>query len=270
MKNFSTIFISDTHLGSRGASADELLEFLKEIEHTDFDRLVLNGDIIDGWRLSSKWYFPQEHLNVIRKILSLAKSGKEIIYVAGNHDEFLRKFHAFDLSMGNVKIVNKYEHTSINGDKYLVVHGDGFDQVMKYHKWVAKIGDIGYNLLLELNSTVNRIRKWLRKPYWSLSKAIKGKVKEAANYIFAFEETAVKAAHGRYKGVICGHIHEPALRFYDVKLGEEVVWYMNSGDWVESCSWLAETKDGHFETWLWNDANPLNINSTENPSFRGE
>lgn len=257
---FKTVFISDTHLGSRGASAEQLIEFLKTVE---FETLILNGDILDGWRLSSKWFFPQRHVNVIRKILSLSKEGKEIIYIPGNHDEFLRKFHTFELALGNISVVSKYEHHGVDGKVYLTVHGDAFDNLMKYHKWVAKIGDIGYNFLIQLNFYVNKIRHFLKRPYWSISKAIKGQVKEAANFIFAFEDTAAKAAVDRYDGIICGHIHHPSIKVID-----DSVVYMNSGDWVETCSWVGERYDGVFETWEWNNGSPIMLESTENLEFK--
>ena len=247
--DFKTVWISDVHLGSKGCSASELLEFLKTVS---YDTLILNGDIIDGWRLKSKWYFPQHHVNVIRKVLSAAKDGKQIIYVTGNHDEFLREYHDYNLEMGNIQIVNKLEYETL-GKKFLVVHGDGFDNIVKYHKWIALLGDVGYNLLIGFNRFLNQGRDLLGLKRWSVSKYLKHRVKEAANFIFDFEETAAKAAQRRFDGIICGHIHHPEIKL----IGDEKTLYMNSGDWVESCSWLAETHDGKFQIWEWEDGNPV-------------
>mgnify|MGYP006282248507 CR=1 FL=1 len=248
-KKFRTVWISDLHIGSKGCQAEEILKFLDTVK---FDTLILNGDIIDGWRLKSKWYFPQSHLNVIRKILSLARKGKNIIYVSGNHDEFLRGFHEFDLTLGNIKIVNKYEHETSDGRKFLTVHGDAFDAIVKYHKWVAFLGDIGYNFLIFINTHFNRLRKMLGLRYWSLSKFIKYNVKKASNFINKFEESAARASGDR-EGIICGHIHHPELAYYNQKL------YINSGDWVETCSWVGENENGKLEVWEWKDGNPVKI-----------
>lgn len=252
---FKTVWISDLHLGSRGCQAQAILDFLSSIK---FDSLVLNGDIIDGWRLKSKWFFPQLHANVIRKFFSIAKHEKEVIYVSGNHDEFLREFHEFDIQIGNIKVVNKYVYKSpISGLEFLVVHGDGFDAIVKYHKWLAFLGDIGYNLLLNLNRTINTVSNFFGTRKYSLSKYVKHKVKEAANFIFAFEETATRVAKDKgYDGIICGHIHHP-----DLKLIDSETIYMNSGDFVETCSWIGERLDGTLEIWEWNDGEPLLLKS---------
>ena len=247
---FKTIWVSDVHLGSQGCSAVEFVDFLDSVK---YETLIMNGDIIDGWRLKSKWFFPQEHINAIRKVLNAAKKGKEIIYVSGNHDEFLRGYVEFDLILGNIQIVNKHIHETEDGKKLLVVHGDAFDNVVKYHKWVAFIGDMAYNALIKINRVFNKFRAMTGREYWSLSKFIKHKVKEAANFIFAFEETAVIAARNKYDGIICGHIHHPELKF----IGDDEILYINSGDWVETCSWIGETHDGAIQIWEWNHGNPI-------------
>ena len=252
---FKTVWVSDVHLGSKGCSASEFIDF---IESTDFDTLIMNGDIIDGWRLKAKWFFPQEHVNAIRKVLGLSRQGKKIIYVTGNHDEFLRKFHDFDLEIGNITILNKYVH-SIGDKKYLVVHGDGFDTIVRYHKWVAVIGDVAYNLLLGANRYLTMMRSWFNLKPWSLSKYAKSKVKGAADFIFKFEESAVHAVMNKYHGIICGHIHHPEIKVYGNTLYGSHAVYLNSGDWVETCSWIGETDDGRLQAWEWNDGEPFMI-----------
>ena len=246
---FKTVWVSDIHLGSRGCQAEAFTKFLDE---TKFDTLIMNGDIIDGWRLKSKWFFPQEHVNATRKVLSMAKKGRKIYYVTGNHDEFLRGYHDFDMKLGNIEIVNKMVYKS-NGKSFLVVHGDGFDNIMHYHKWVAYIGDVGYNLMLSFNSFYNKIRGALGYEYWSISKYLKHRVKEAANFMFKFEETAATMVHGKYDGVICGHIHHPEIKM----IGYDNTLYLNSGDWVETCSWIGETEDGILQVWEWNNGTPI-------------
>lgn len=256
---FKTIWISDVHLGSKGCSAGELLDFLDNVK---YDTLILNGDIIDGWRLKSKWFFPQQHVNVIRKILSASRKGKNIIFIPGNHDEFLRDYHDYELVMGNIQIVNKLEYVT-RGKKFLVVHGDAFDNIVKYHKWIAVLGDVGYNLLITFNQIVNKFRDFMGWKRWSVSKYLKQQVKEAANFIFDFEETASKAAQKRFEGIICGHIHHPEIKL----IGNENTLYMNSGDWVETCSWLGETEDGKFQIWEWEQGNPKLLNEINIEKF---
>lgn len=246
---FKTVWVSDIHLGSKGCSAKEFTKFL---DNTKFETLIMNGDIIDGWRLKSKWFFPQEHVNAIRKVLSMSKKGRKIYYVTGNHDEFLRGYHDFDMKLGNIEVVNKLVYNS--GDlNFLVVHGDGFDNIMTHHRWVAYLGDIGYNTMIAFNSLFNKVRNLFGLEYWSLSKYLKHKVKEAANFIFKFEETAAHIASSNYDGIICGHIHHPEIKL----IGDSKTIYLNSGDWVETCSWIGETHDGVFQVWEWNNGDPI-------------
>ncbi len=239
---YRTIFLSDIHLGTRGCKAESLVNFL---QHHTCDRLVLVGDIIDGWRMKSGIYWPQAHTNVLRRFLTLTKRGTEVIYVTGNHDEFLRRYSGIEL--GNLKIVDKFVHRTADDRSCLVVHGDEFDVVTRYHRWIAWLGDIGYTLLLELNRAFNHIRSKLGYGYWSLSAWVKHRVKRAVNYIGDFETAVVKSSEGGYDAVICGHIHHAEIR--DIN----GVCYMNCGDWVESCTALVENSHGRFEIIHWEE-----------------
>lgn len=224
---YNTVIISDCHLGSRGSQAKKLFEFLDSFSTK---RLILNGDIIDGWRLKKDFYFPQSHLDVIRKIMKMAKKGTEVIYVTGNHDEFLRNITDMNVEFSNIKIVDKYE-LNILDKKYLVVHGDNFDLIMQNYKWLAFIGDSLYTILIKLNRFINWFRNKTNMKGWSLSKYIKRKVKSASNYIGKYEVIlADYAKKNNYDGVICGHIHKPENKVIDG------IHYLNSGDWVETCS----------------------------------
>lgn len=238
-----TLFISDTHLGSRHAHTKQLLEYLDRIKGKNApDKLYIVGDFIDGWKLSRNWYWDDQCTLIIRKIMTLIKKGTEVIYVAGNHDEFLRKFiHEFDGSFGSIKFVDEIIHTTADGRKLLVVHGDKFDASIKYAKWLCVLGDIGYDFLIKANYFVNWFRKNIlrKKSHWSLSKSIKSKVKQAVNYISDFEEFLTRYAESKgCEGVVCGHIHTPDMRQING------VWYYNTGDWMETCSAIVEEDDG--------------------------
>lgn len=250
--HYRTIFLSDIHLGTRGCQADRLLAFLKA--HT-CDQLYLVGDIVDGWRMKSTGiYWPQNHNNVLRRFLTLTKRGTEVIYVTGNHDEFLRRWS--DLTIGNLNLVDEAEHVTADGRTLLVVHGDQFDVITRYHRWVAFLGDLGYNLLLEVNRLLNLLRTRYGYGYWSLSAWIKHKVKRAVNFISEFEEAVVHQCRRKgYEGVICGHIHHAEISDFDG------VCYMNCGDWVESCTALVEDEHGQFRIldWSRHDAAPDNV-----------
>lgn len=231
--HFRTVWISDVHLGSKGCDATALLDFL---QGTKADTWYLVGDIIDGWRMaSSKSYWPQEHTDVIRKVLSKAKNGNDVIYVTGNHDEFLRQYTQFDLTMGNLQIVDEAIHETADGRQLLVCHGDKYDTIVKYHKWVAFLGDVGYNFLLWMNRYVNSFRRVFGLKYWSLSQVIKHRVKQAVSYITEFEEAVARECAIRdLDGGVFGHIHHAEIREIDN------ITYHNCGDWVESCTALAE------------------------------
>lgn len=239
-KKYRSIFISDTHLGSRGCQAEALAIFLKE---NTCEQLFLVGDIIDGWRLRKKWYWPQAHTNAVRRILTASKRGTEVTYIIGNHDEFLRSFLKFQPSFGRVKIRNRVEHSGVDGKRYLVVHGDMFDGMMRGdRKWIMHLGDHAYNFLLWVNVKLNTVRRALGRPYWSLSAALKKRTKRALNFIHDYEEqVASYCKRKEYDGAICGHIHVAEIREIDG------ITYMNDGDWVESCTALVEHHDGRWQ-----------------------
>ncbi len=244
MAHYNSIFISDVHLGSRGCKAELLCDFLKNNTSAN---LFLVGDIIDGWRLQRKFYWPQEHTNVIRRVLTAAKRGTKVTYVAGNHDEVLRGLIPFDIHFGNIDLVNQVTYQARNGDVYMVIHGDMFDTALRNKlAWLYHFGDMLYNMLLALNVVVSRVRTWLGLPHWSLSAYLKNKTKEAVAYMSDFENLITAYCHKRQaQGVICGHVHRADIK----RIGD--VWYMNDGDWVESCTALVEHEDGRWEIVHW-------------------
>jgi UDP-2,3-diacylglucosamine pyrophosphatase LpxH len=243
MKNNSTtyrsIFISDCHLGSRDCKAQDLNNFLK---HHSCEMLYLVGDIIDGWKIQQnrmKW--KQSHTNVIRSVLGHAKRGTRVIYIAGNHDEFLRPLMTYGVSFGSVEIHNQYEHQGLDGRRYLVVHGDLFDGITRLAPWISFLGDHAYDFVLSVNTKFNWIRRRLGFGYWSLSKYLKHRVKKALDFMFRYEKNLADYCKKRgFDGVICGHVHNP-----EIKLINDI-WYFNDGDFVESISALVETHEGDW------------------------
>ena len=236
-----TVWISDVHLGTPGCNAELLLDFLKSVE---CETLYLVGDIIDGWQLRKGWFWPTRHNDVVRCILKKAKHGTRVIYVPGNHDEVLRDFAG--LNFGGVEIANEIIHVTADGRRLLVLHGDEFDGVVLYARWLAFLGVHAYTLLLKLNRVVNAARRRLGLPYWSLSSHLKKKVKNAVAYVCDFETAVAHAASERgADGVVCGHIHTAEVR----QIGD--VTYYNDGDWVESCTALVERGDGSMEILDW-------------------
>lgn len=234
-------FLSDVHLGTRGCQAELLLEYLRSHR---FETLVLVGDIIDGWSLRRSWYWPAAHGAVVREILNLVERGTRVVYVAGNHDEFLRAWLHLDLH--GIELCDEFEHVTADGRRLLVQHGDRFDIAIRNARWLAFLGDRAYQLALELNTLVNRVRRRLGRPYWSLSAWLKLKVKNAVSYIGSFEHAVTEDARRRgYDGVVCGHIHHAELRDIDGVL------YCNDGDWVESCTALVEHEGGELEIIRW-------------------
>ena len=234
---FKSVFISDVHLGTRGSKADLLLDFLKDLE---CDNLFLVGDILDGWRLKKGWYWSESHSTVIQKILRMARKGTKVVYIPGNHDEFMRNF--LEHSFGNIELHNEVKYKALNGKTYIVIHGDKFDLVTMNIKWLSHVGDWAYTTLLNINTAVHWIRSYFRLPYWSLSKWAKHKVKEAVNFIGNYESSLANYARINHAdGIICGHIHSAALDIV------ENVEYMNCGDWVESCTALVEHVNGTWE-----------------------
>lgn len=241
---YKTIFISDVHLGAKDCKADLLNNFLK---HNACETLYLVGDIIDGWKVQqNRLRWKQSHTNVVRRILGHAKRNTEVIYVTGNHDEFLRPLIPHGIGLGNITIVNDYAHLGVDGKKYLVVHGDMFDGITRLHKRLSFLGDRAYDFVLSLNTTFNRVRHRFGLGYWSLSKYLKHRVKKAVDFIFQFEANLASYCKRKgYDGVICGHIHNAEIKEIDG------VVYMNDGDWVESCSALVEHYDGRWEIVHW-------------------
>ena len=244
MKNkikFNSIFISDVHLGSKSSQADKLIDFLNR---TSSEAIYLVGDFIDGWQLNKKWYWPESHGKVLKKIIQLSEEGRKITYISGNHDDFLRKFG--DLTIGKIKICSETIHKSIKKNKYLVIHGDQFDNVINHANWLALIGDYAYNLLLFLNRYFNKVSKIFGFEYFSLSAYLKRKVKLIVNLISNFEKKISNATSERkLNGVICGHIHHAEIR----KIKD--IDYLNCGDWVESCTALVENLNGEMELINW-------------------
>lgn len=243
-KRYRTLWISDLHLGSKGCKADFVSQFLKM---HDCDTLILVGDIIDGWRMRKRAYWPQAHTNVIRRILTRAKRGTKVIYITGNHDDMLRRYSG--VQFGNIDLVDEYIHTTADGRKLWCIHGDQFDGVIQCHRWIAFFGDFLYETMLHVNRWYNQLRHRLGFGYWSLSAYLKNRVKRAVNFISDFEEAVAKETrHKGMDGVVCGHIHQAEIR----EIGtEQAITYYNCGDWVESCTALAEDFDGSIQLIHW-------------------
>jgi UDP-2,3-diacylglucosamine pyrophosphatase LpxH len=236
-----TAFISDIHLGTRGCQAELLLDFIRAL---DCETLYLVGDIVDGWKLRSGWYWPQAHNDVVQKILRLARKGVRVVYVPGNHDEGLREFCG--IHFGGVEVALDAIHTAADGRRYLVTHGDAFDGIVTHARWLAFLGDWSYRALLALNTQVNHLRRHVGLGYWSLSAYLKIKVKNALQFIENFEQAVAAEARSRgVDGVICGHIHKAEMRDVDG------IAYINDGDWVESCTAAIEHADGRIEIIDW-------------------
>ncbi|MDP4210429.1 MAG: UDP-2,3-diacylglucosamine diphosphatase [Bacteroidota bacterium] len=241
--HYKTVVLSDIHLGTKHSQAKEVVRFLK---NNTCDKLILNGDIIDGWQLRKGGNWKKKHTRFFRVVLKMMeKHQTEVIYVRGNHDDFLDNILPF--VFGDIKIVKDYIHIS-KGRKFLVLHGDLFDTITTHLRWLAKLGDVGYTFLLWLNKFYNNYRVRRGLPYFSLSQAVKQKVKGAVSYISDFETELVKLARSKgCQGVICGHIHHPAITMYDDVL------YMNSGDWVESLTALVEDYQGEWSIIYYSD-----------------
>lgn len=240
---YRTVWLSDIHLGFRGCSATSLLAFLRSVE---CEFLYLVGDIIDIWSVRERPFWPQDHNNILRTILGKAKYGTKVIYVPGNHDEMLRDYNG--MAFGNIRIADRIVHRTADGKRFLVIHGDQFDSVVRSSRAIALLGSHAYDLLLGINTRLNLVRRKLGLPYWSLAGAIKHKVKNAMRYISNFEAAvSFEAARLGVDGVICGHIHRPQI----IPLND--ITYCNCGDWVESNSALVEHDDGSLELLHWQD-----------------
>ncbi len=243
VRRVRALFLSDVHLGMKPIRSKQLIEFLRA---HDAETIYLVGDIVDGWRLGKQWHWPAEYNVLIDLLLTKANAGTRIVYLPGNHDEFLREY--LGTYFGEIELIDRTVHTSATGKTYLVIHGDQFDVVVMNMKWLAHVGDWAYNAALRVNIAINWVRRRLGLQYWSLSAWAKQKVKNAVSIIGRFEEALVhEAKESGVDGVICGHIH-----FADIhdRLG---IQYINTGDWVESCTAIVENHDGAFELIKWTE-----------------
>ena len=259
MARVRAIFLSDVHLGTSACQAERLLDFLKAYE-SEF--LFLVGDILDFWAMRRSVYWSGAQNTVVQKILKRARHGVEVVFVPGNHDEAVREY--VGTVFGNIRVERDYEHAAADGRRYLLIHGDEFDQVTRYHRWIAVLGSEAYDLLVQ----VNRLFSWARRTlglagYWSLAGYAKRKVKRAVDFVFDFEDSVLRHARERgVDGVICGHVHVAALRDCDG------VTYLNCGDWVDSCTAIVEHADGRMELVHWDTTGPAGILPAE--KYTGE
>lgn len=236
-----TIFLSDIHLGTRGCQAELVADFIRA---HDAETFYLIGDIFDGWQLKRGWHWPESHNAVVREILRKSRRGARVIYIPGNHDEVMRGF--FGVHFGGIEVMAKDAFTSASGKRFLVTHGDEFDTIVTNAGWLAHLGDRAYGLLIWLNPKVNAIRRLWSRRYWSLSKWAKHQVKQAVNFIGKYEEVLSETARQQgFDGVICGHIHHACIR----DIGE--ITYINTGDWVESCTAVIEDHTGKMRLVDW-------------------
>ena len=241
MTTYRTLFISDLHLGTRASQADMLIDFLR---HNDAETIYLVGDIVDFWRIRRGAIWPQSHNDVLQKILRKVRKGTRVVFIPGNHDDGLRQYCG--QRFGGIEIGRPAIHAPADGRRYLIIHGDEFDVVVRYAKWLAFLGDRGYELALATNAPLNFVRKRLGLDYWSLSSYLKQRVKTAVNFIGEFENSLAEEAKRRQvEGIVCGHIHHAASR--------EIhgVHYVNTGDWVESCTAVGETLGGELQVIRW-------------------
>ena len=254
---YRSVFISDTHLGTRGCRADFLADFLRRVS---CQHLFLVGDIIDGWRLRRSWYWDQTHDEVLRLILRHARGGAQVTYIPGNHDEMFRAWLSLGLEVGGIRLRRDAEHVTAMGRRLLVMHGDEFDSVVCYARFLALLGDGAYRAALAINHWFNIVRRRLGYPYWSLSAWLKRQVKEAVKAIDRFEfALAAEARRRGFDGVVCGHIHHAEMR----EVGG--VLYINDGDWVESCTALVEHMDGRLELVDWAARNQFSLHAPKAP-----
>lgn len=241
VKRYRTLFLSDVHLGSKAAKADYLLDFLR---FHDAETIILVGDIVDGWRLKRSWYWPQDCNDVVQKLLRKARKGSRIIYIPGNHDEFLRDFPG--MHFGGIEVAANAIHEAADGKRYLVLHGDEFDVVVRHARILAYLGDWAYDAAISINWVLNIVRRRIGMPYWSFSAWAKNRVKQAVNFIGEFQRVVAEEARRHdVDGVVCGHIHHATIEQIDG------ITYLNTGDWVESCTAIAETFDGEMKLLTW-------------------
>jgi len=238
MKQVRAIFLSDIHLGTRACKAEQLLDFLR---HYNTEYLFLVGDIIDFWAMKRGVHWTTDQNTFVQKVLRRARHGEKVFLIPGNHDEALRDH--LDISFGDIRIVKEWVHTTANGKRYLLLHGDEFDQVTRHHRWVAILGDVSYNWLVRANGWLSWLRRKLGiSGYWSLAGYAKRRIKKAISFVFDFEDSVAHAARERQMdGVICGHIHVAAMKDLNG------IMYINCGDWVDSCTAIVEHLDGRLE-----------------------
>ena len=255
-RSVRSVFLSDLHLGTRGCQAEAVLGFLKAYKA---DQIFLVGDIVDGWRLRQSWHWPQAHNDVVQKLLRQARKGVRVVYIPGNHDEFVRDYAGSNF--GGIEVLEETIHTCADGRKMLILHGDKFDTVVRNVRWLALIGDQAYDFAIWLNRHVARVRRWLGLPYWSFSRWSKDKVKKAVSFMTAFEEAVTHDArrHG-VELVLCGHIHKATIR----QIGD--ITYVNTGDWVESCTAVLENFDGSLELCHWHESEDVTLGETLLPA----
>jgi UDP-2,3-diacylglucosamine pyrophosphatase LpxH len=251
IKQVRSIFLSDIHLGTKACQAHHLLEFLKAYSS---ENVFLLGDIVDLWSMSrgGVHWTPAQN-TFVQKMLRRARHGEKVFFIPGNHDEAIREY--VGSVFGDVQVVHEYIHVAADGKRYLLIHGDEFDQVTLHHKWVAVLGDMAYNFLVGLNIYLSWLRRTFKRPgYWSLAGYAKRKIKTAVNFIFSFEEAVIRhASEQKLDGAICGHIHWPMIKEVDG------LTYLNCGDWVDSCTAIVEHFDGRMELIYWDAAAPENI-----------
>jgi len=243
-RRYRTIWISDAHLGWRASQAGCLLDFLKR---HDADHWYLVGDMLDGWMLKRGWFWPQAHNDVVQKILRKVRKGAQVVYIPGNHDNFLRDF--LHLQFGGITVLPDAMHTTADGRRLWVLHGHEFDSIVHYASWLAFLGNNGYDAMILIGHGLNRLRRWCGRPDWSLAAYLKQRVKNIVKFVTDYEEALTREARKRgADGIVCGHIHKAeSKQFADIA-------YYNDGDWVESCTALVEHDDGRLEIICWRDA----------------
>lgn len=253
-----SIFLSDIHLGTRACQADSLNNFLREYES---ENVFLIGDIIDFWSMKRSIQWTPAQNTFVQKILRRARHGERVMFIPGNHDEALREYEG--IAFGDIEVVAEHVHQLADGRRFLLLHGDEFDQITRHHRWVAVLGDVAYNLLIRLNGLISYMRRWMGiSGYWSLAGFAKRRVKKALQFVFDFEDSAIHSARQRgLDGIICGHIHCAAIR----QIGDLV--YVNCGDWVDSCTAIVEHGDGSLELIAWGSASQIvPTQQTEEPA----
>jgi UDP-2,3-diacylglucosamine pyrophosphatase LpxH len=262
MVKVRSIFLSDVHLGTRACQAERLLDFMRTYSA---DNVFLIGDIVDFWAMRRSIVWTPAQNTVVQKILRRARHGERVVFIPGNHDEALRDY--LDISFGDIEVCGEHVHTLADGRRFLLLHGDEFDQITRHHRWIAILGDVAYDLLVKLNTLLSFVRRRFGMHcYWSLAGYAKRRVKKALQFIFDFEDTALRAARQRgLDGIICGHIH-----FAVIRAAEDGMVYVNCGDWVDSCTAIVEHLDGSLELISWGGMQPPAADSERFAKIAGE